>query len=90
MNCLAAASSNVRISVRFERRPVSKFAWTYFCDGVKLIVVIVPSKVTLVRNDSIGFLGGWVCFHEGLKRFTAPWQFVILPKFLYTCKHIVD
>ena len=60
MNCIAVASSNVRISVRFERRPDSKFAWTYLCDGVRLIVVIVPSKVTLVRKDWVALRVVWV------------------------------
>ena len=43
--------SNVRLGFRIGSGLVANFACIRLCGGIILIVVIVPSKVTLVRKD---------------------------------------
>ena len=51
MKCIVVARSNVRLGFRIGSRLVANFACIRLCGGIILIVVIVPSTVTLARKD---------------------------------------
>ena len=60
MKCIVVAVSNVGLAFRIGRRLAANFAFVRLCGGITLIVVIVPSKVTLVRKDWVALRMVWV------------------------------
>ena len=90
MKCFLVARIHVRLAFRIGRVVDANSAFIRLCGGITTIVVIMPSKVSLVHKDSVALRMVWVFFHEGLKRFTAPWQFIVQPLSLCTRKLVVE
>ena len=51
MKGIVVARSNVSFGFRIGSRVVTNFAFIRLCGDIKLMGVIMPSKVTLLRND---------------------------------------